>query len=252
MKHPWAKPVYSLIAAAVLASIVTPIAFAGAAGKAPAPSSASVAKQLKKLKLRIVALEGRTAPQPPAIPASLPPSGPAGGDLIGSFPNPRLAPNSVGELEIADGGVDREEIDSGAVARAELALGAVVTEGLAQGAVISEKIATGGIGPTDIADSTIQARHIEAGAVGSSELKVLDTITSAGVTVNAATPQTVKVSCPPGQRVIGGGYAWLQDEANSIIVNAPSEADPNQSWEVRGMVVAGSNTLYAWANCLAP
>lgn len=50
------------------------------------------------------------------------------------------------------------------------------------------------------------------------------------------------------QRLIAGGFAWQDDEPNSIIYSAPDEREENAVWLARGMVDAGSNTLYAWAN----
>ncbi|MDQ2631991.1 MAG: hypothetical protein M3Y75_13615 [Actinomycetota bacterium] len=209
------KPVHVLLAAAMLALVVMPIAFAGAAGQPQAKVNASVKKQLKRLKQRLAAVEGKQ------FPATLPPSGPAGGDLTGTYPNPLVKANAIGTTQLADG--------------------AVTTPKIGDNAITTSKIADGGVTTDDLAPDS----------VGSSELKGVIATVGAGASLNANTPGVATVTCPGGTMVIGGGYAWTQQEENSIIASAPSESDPNQTWVVEGIPTGGSsNTLFAWANCL--
>jgi hypothetical protein len=104
------KSIHALIAAAVLGAIVMPIAFAGAAPDPQPRASAGVKKQLKKLKLRVASLEGKQAP------TTLPPSGPAGGDLTGAYPNPLIGPNAVGSAEVADAAITGSEVAPNSIA----------------------------------------------------------------------------------------------------------------------------------------
>ncbi len=232
------RPYLALGAAALVLSVVVAVSAAGADPATKA--NPGVKKQVKQLKQRLSQLqqrveeiskqrgpEGAQGPEGPPGPAT----GPAGGDLTGTFPNPLIGPDAIASAEIANGTVTNAD--------------------LGDESVNGSQIVDGGISVLDLGSGSVHADAMRPDSVGADALKALSTVTSAGVVVNAGSPQSVSVTCPSGRAVIGGGYAWLEDEANSIIVNAPSDAIPGRGWDVRGMVATGSNTLYAWANCLA-
>jgi hypothetical protein len=162
----------------------------------------------------------------------------------------KVVDSSLGASDLATGSVGSSELAGNSVGEAKIADQSIETADLANDSVVGAKILDGQVSTSEIGFHAIQHTDIDGNAVGSEQVKDLITATSGGTVINAGQTGDAQVTCPNGGMVAGGGFAWQDDEVSSIIYSTPSESDPNHTWMVRGMVPAGSNTLYAWASCL--
>ncbi len=170
-------------------------------------------------------------------------SGPAGGDLVGTYPAPRLAPHSV----------DDQAITANAVGTAQFA----------PGTLHFQDFRPGSVGTAEIANRSIGAGQIQSFSFES--VKLAETFrwppSSHGPNLSATLQPgghsaRVVSTCPNETRLISGGFIWrnLEGRGAEILNSSPvgSGIEAFTSWEVVAKVKAGGteNTITPVALCI--
>lgn len=194
------------IAGLMVMLIVLPTTLGRASQSTPtAAASATVAKQLRVLKRKIRRLTRRinTVAGAPATP-----TGPAGGVLAGSYPNPMIASGAVGVGEIGSNAVGTDELGP-------LSVG---SEEIAPNAIGSDHVAADALGPGDLATGSVRALE-------------LTTLVQRSGSLTAApnnTFRTAAASCGLGEQIISAGFdtpeligggTWVTDLGLDIAQN---------------------------------
>jgi hypothetical protein len=233
----------ALAGAALLALIVVPVAVAGTEGD-PQATASSVQTKIKKLKKQVKKANRAIAELQQQVGAlqgeqggSRPPTGPAGGDLAGTFPNPQIGTNTVGTGELQGDSVTEPKIAADAVGTGELQDDSVTGPKISDRAVDTPELQFQSVTDDQIADA----------AVGSGQL--IDIMMfQRSVQVPAGQEGVISQNCPSGELISGG--AAFQFRSGALSASFPVSSG---EWRAEGRNNGmAEQTLTVWVLCRPP
>ncbi len=148
-------------------------------------------------------LEG--APGPQGGPAT----GPAGGSLAGTFPNPTIAANAILGGNILNGTVGTNDIGDGEVTSTDITDGTITSTDIAGNTILGGNIVNGTVGTNDIGDGEVTSADITDGTITGADMVggYLHAYTA-----NGSNPQAVSV--PAGSYVVLGQMSLQNSDSD--------------------------------------
>lgn len=153
--------------------------------------------------------------------AGVTPSGAAGGDLTGGYPNPLVGPSAIGSAAVLDDSLGAADLGVGSVGSSEVAANSLAAADLAASSVDSSEIALGSVGPSEIATSAVHAAELnDVFHERTASASVNDV---AAMNSDWTSTGPITASCGAGEELVGVAANWTTNGDE----NAVRELDPD-------------------------
>lgn len=173
-------------------------------------------------------------------PSSSNPTGPAGGSLAGTYPNPSIAVGGVASSQVADNSLTTADLGTNSVAGDEIAQGAVGSNDVLDENLTRFDLGADSVDVSELAENSVRALEIDSNAIGGEEIRSQE-VNTVDISDFAITPSKISFGAVGPNAIADDGVG--ASEIATSAVGAPEIAPDAVGASELGGDVVGANML---------